>query len=306
MTPWTWSIAYRRLQQGVLIRFGRSRIVGIGTAVRLGTNVAILAIGFAIGTLPGIIVGATAVASGVVAEAIFAGIRVRPVLRGPVREAPPQETPLTFGKFLNFYIPLAMTSLIALLVAPIGSAAVSRMPRALDSLAVWPVINGLIFMLRSVGIAYNEVVVALLDVRGAARALRRFALILGSTTSSVLLIVAATPIAAIYFGRVSALSPSLTVLATAGIWCSVLMPGLGVLQSWHQGVLVHGHRTRAITQAVLVYLATSAILLLIGIRVGRFPGLFVALLTSVIANAAQIFWLSLRSRTSIRVLAGAK
>ena len=38
MTPWTWSIAYRRFHQGVLIRFGHSRTVGLGTMVRLSTD----------------------------------------------------------------------------------------------------------------------------------------------------------------------------------------------------------------------------------------------------------------------------
>ena len=33
--PWTWSIAYRRFHQGVLIRFGHSLKVGLGTGVRL-------------------------------------------------------------------------------------------------------------------------------------------------------------------------------------------------------------------------------------------------------------------------------
>ncbi len=33
--PWTWAIAYRRFHQGVLIRFGHSLKVGVGTAVRL-------------------------------------------------------------------------------------------------------------------------------------------------------------------------------------------------------------------------------------------------------------------------------
>ncbi|NIR67615.1 MAG: hypothetical protein GWN61_23745, partial [candidate division Zixibacteria bacterium] len=37
MTPWTWSIAYRRFNQGVLIRFGHSNAVGIGSVVRLST-----------------------------------------------------------------------------------------------------------------------------------------------------------------------------------------------------------------------------------------------------------------------------
>ncbi|MGH2570626.1 MAG: hypothetical protein ACRDGR_05330, partial [bacterium] len=62
MTPWTWSIAYRRFQQGVLIRHGRSRIVGAGTAVRLLAIVAVLAIGGAAGGA-GIVVGTAAVST---------------------------------------------------------------------------------------------------------------------------------------------------------------------------------------------------------------------------------------------------
>ena len=38
MVPWTMSIAYRRTQQGVLIRFERARAVTWGTMVRLGTH----------------------------------------------------------------------------------------------------------------------------------------------------------------------------------------------------------------------------------------------------------------------------
>src|SRR5262245_60235314 len=39
MLPWTWSIAYRRFHQGVLIAAGRSRPVGIGTAIRIAAGV---------------------------------------------------------------------------------------------------------------------------------------------------------------------------------------------------------------------------------------------------------------------------
>jgi len=99
MTPWTIAIAYRRFQQGVLIRFGRSREVGIGTAVRLGTNALVLGLGAAAGTWPGIAVGTAAVALGVIAEAAYAGWRVRPARYGPLRAAPPASPPLTTRRF---------------------------------------------------------------------------------------------------------------------------------------------------------------------------------------------------------------
>ena len=45
MTPWTWSIAYRRTHQGVLIRHERGRVVMVGSAVRLLANLGVYAIG---------------------------------------------------------------------------------------------------------------------------------------------------------------------------------------------------------------------------------------------------------------------
>jgi len=153
MTPWTWSIAYRRFNQGVLIRFGHSETVGIGTVIRLSADVLVLAIGYWLGGVSGIVVGTLAVSAGVISEALYVGIVVRPVLRRQLKPAPPLEQPLTWRGFYDFYIPLALTSLIFLLAQPIGSAAISRMPLALASLAVWPALSGLTFMFRSAGMA---------------------------------------------------------------------------------------------------------------------------------------------------------
>ena len=86
-----------------------------------------------------------------------------------------------------------MTSLISLLVNPIGSAAMGRMPSPVESLAVWQVLGGLIFMVRSLGIAYNEVVVALLDEPVPTHALRRFATYLISITTLIWILLVATP-----------------------------------------------------------------------------------------------------------------
>ncbi|NTV72533.1 MAG: AAA family ATPase, partial [Azonexaceae bacterium] len=63
---------------------------------------------------------------------------VKPVLNYELKPAPTVSPAITLRSFLDFYIPLAMTSLLFLLAQPIGSAALSRMPNALASLAVWP------------------------------------------------------------------------------------------------------------------------------------------------------------------------
>ena len=296
VTPWTWSIAYRRFQQGVLIRFGRPRTVGVGTGVRLATNVTVLALGTAIGNLPGIVVGTAAISCGVLAEALFIGWRVRPIVRGELAAAPDSGERLTARGFLRFYIPLAMTSLISLLALPIGSAAMSRMPRPIDSLAVWPVLSGLTFTLRSLGFAYTEVVVALFERNGAPRALFRFTVLLASATSAALLLIAASPLAGLWFASVSGLSAPLAALGSRAIWISLLLPALSVLQSWHQGILVHLRRTRGVSEAVSIYLTTSGLFLWLGVRSDRFTGLYVGLAAALAGYLAQVLWLQRRSR----------
>ncbi len=300
MTPWSWSIAYRRFNQGVLIRFGHSRAVGVGTLVRLGSEVLVLVGGYLVGTIPGVAVAGGAIAVGVMGEAVYTGLRVRPVLRNQVRPAPPAGLPPTWPGFLRFYVPLSMTSLLYLLVQPIGSAALSRMPSALDSLATWPVCTGLIFLLRSLGMAYNEVVVALLDQPGAAAALRRFTACLAGLTTAAMVLLTATPLAAIWFGPLSALSAPLVELARGAVWLALPVPGLNVLQSWFQGRIVHSGHTRAITEAVVIYLLASTAIQWSGVAWGQVPGLYVGLAAFSAGYAMQTAWLWVRSRVRDR------
>lgn len=312
MTPWTWAIAYRRFNQGLLIRFGHSRAVGTGTLVRLGADGAVLAIGYLVnkgaalsifgGPVSGIIVASAAITTGVVCEAIYAELRARPVRCTQLRQAPPAEQPLTFHSFLEFYTPLAMTSLLSMVVQPIGSAALSRMPNAISSLAAWSVVSGFLFLLRSLGFAYNEVTITLLDEPRALHKLQRFATFLTILTTALLLVVVATPLAPFWFERVSALKPQLAAMARRGLWVALLMPGLTVLQKWYQGIVVHSRRTRGITEAVIIFLFVDSLILWLGVIWGQVNGMYVGLAAFGMGMLAQTIWLRRRSRPAIRAL----
>ncbi len=302
MTPWTFAIAYRRFNQGVLIRFGHSRAIGLGTMIRLGSNVTTLIAGFLVGTLPGIAVATGAVAVGVMAEALYVGLRVQPVLRHQLRPAEPVKPPLTFYAMMAFYIPLALTSLLGLIIRPIGSAAISRMPDALASLAVWSVVQGLMFMVQSLGTAYNEVVVAMLDEPGAVRTLRRFAAILAVTTTAAMVLLAATSLSRVWFETISALPPALADMARVGLWLTLPLPAISALQSWFQGSIVNSRRTRGITEAVMVFMAVNGVILVAGVSWGQAAGLYVGLAAVVVASIAQTAWLAWRSRGAMRVI----
>lgn len=296
MLPFTWSIAYRRFHQGLLIRHGRSVSVSVGTAIRLLALVVSVVVGVQLG-LPGIVVGTLGIATGVVVEAVFIGLQVRPIVRGELPEDPAAQ--LTWGAFGRFYTPLALTSLLLLVVQPLGSAALSRMPEALASLAAWPVLASFVFLFRGLGMAYNEVVVALLDERGAWRGLRRFSLLLSAGMTALLLVIALTPLARGFFGGVMGLELPLAALASSGLLLAFAWPALTVYQSLFQGVLVHSRQTASITQSVLLSLASSALCLVVGALLGTLPGLYVVTVAFIVGSGVQVAWLAHRSRGAL-------
>lgn len=299
MLPWTWSIAYRRFHQGMLIRFGHSKSISTGTLIRLGVDILVLAIGYAIHDVSGVVVASSAVATSVLCEAIYVGIIARPVIDHELKPTPPISPALTWRAFFAFYIPLVMTSLLSLLVQPIGAAALSRMPDPIESLATWAVVSGLVFMFRSGGIAFNEVVVALLDEFQAAAILWKFAGKLILITSGIWLLIMATPISSIWFQTISALPIHLAALAQIGIWITLPMPALAVLQSWYQGALLHSHKTRGITEAVILYLFLNIATLTLGVLSGKITGLYIGLASFVFSTLIQTVWLWHRSKGSI-------
>jgi hypothetical protein len=228
---------------------------------------------------------------------LYAGWSVRPLLAGPVRAAPaPPGDPLTMARFLRFYLPLSLTPLFLFVTMPVAAAAMGRMPHPLESLAAWPAVNGLVLSVRSTGFALNEVVVSLLDRPGAAAALRRFALRLGAATSLLLLVLAATPLGAAWFGAVAGLEPVLAALAVPALWFALPIPGATALQSLHQGTIVHAHATRHVTESVAILLVTTAAVLGVGIAWGGPPGLWVAMAAAGGGNLAQMAWLARRAR----------
>ena len=302
MTPWTGAIALRRFQQGILVRFERSRAVGVGTGVRLIVNGAVLGIGYASGGLSGIAVGSLGLAAGVVAEDIFIGICVQPVLRERLKPTQASGEPLTRGAFLRFYVPLALTPALALAVQPVTAGAISRMPEAMTSLAAWPAVMGVVFVLRSVGFAYNEVVVALLGKPQGPPALKSFARLIAIGTTALLIAIAATPLAEIVFGEVLGLAPELVHVSRIALGCAGLMPAYTVVLHLFQGILVHTRRTRGVIEATSLYLVIVTGALVLGVQWQVIPGIYYGFLSLTTGALLQTAWMGWRSRAALRSL----
>jgi hypothetical protein len=301
--PWTWSIAYRRFGQGVLIRLRRSIWVGTGTVLRLAAEVAVLAVGYAIGSLAGIAVAALAMNAGVMSEALFVFIVLRKPLKTELKPAPILQRPFTTRELVRFYVPLALTSTIAQICAPIGSAAISRMPRALDSLAAWPVVSAMRLLTSSPGLAYNETVVALVERPRSSQRLWRFSLTLSAFTTAGLVVLITPPVANLVFKSLLHLPPAVALLSHRSLWFLLPMPTIAVLQSWYQGVILHSGRTRGIIESVLLFTVVIASFLGAGVIWGIFTGIYVAAGTFTLGDVVRTVWLRIRSRSARRSLA---
>jgi hypothetical protein len=295
MTPWTWAIADRRFHQGILIRFGRARAVGLGTLVRVIATVAVLVLASCLG-LSGIAVAATGLTVGVCVEMVFARLVVGEILRERMPAAAAGAEPLTTARLLAFYVPLAVTPFLSLVSQPLGTACVARLPDAVRSLAAWPVVIGLVFMSRCVGIAFNEVVVSHAGDPGGRRALDRFAAGLAAVTVGILALFPATPLARWWFEGVQGLEPDLAALAEGALWFAVLLPGLTVAHSLFQGLLVHAGRTRGVTESVVAFLVVFGAILYAGVVAERWNGLIVSMAAFTAGSAVQAVWLWWRAR----------
>jgi O-antigen/teichoic acid export membrane protein len=155
-------------------------------------------------------------------------------------------------------------------------------------------------MLRSIGVAYNEVVVALLDEPLSSHNLRRFTGLLTGFSTLLILVIALTPLSTLWFQVFSGLESELADMAVIGLLIAIPTAGLSVLQSWYQGLILHGGRTRGITEAVILFLVICTALLGAGVMRGGVTGLYWVLAAFTIAMLIQTIWLWYRSRRNER------
>ena len=316
MLPFIPSLAIRRFQYGVLIRCDHTRVVSVGTLLRLILEVA-LAIGlYRLAGWDGILIATTSISAGVLFEAVYATVRVRPVLLNELPPAaPPSRSstpPLTLNRFMRFYLPLALTTLLQISLQPLVSASLSRMPDSLGSLALWPVLYGVLIMANSAAIAYVEAVIVLLDRPGSLKALRRFTWQLGLSLAAIPLVLAVTPLGRFLFLHITGLPLELIEQAQNVLWLMIPLPALTTLSSWFHGTLINSQRTRAITEAVLLSSTIIAVLLALGSLWGGqpcltltagsqtflcgVPGVYIAMVAFTVGLTIHNLWLWRRTQ----------
>ena len=295
LLPWPAAIGYRRFHQGILVRMGLTRRIAYGTALRLSTMGG-TALGLsALTSMPGAWVGGAALASGVVVEAAASRVWASASLRLLRLTAPTpeyQRAPLTTRGITHFYLPLALTSVLTLGVNPLVAFFLGQSRMPLESLAVMPVVGGLIFAFNTAGLAFQEVAITLYShARASLGGLTRFAGWLGLASAGALAVFVATPLLGLWLEKAVGLEPALARFAWLPVAIAIPLPAITVFTSMQRAVLVVRRHTRPISWGTGLEVAGIAGALWLLTRVFGWIGVVAAVAAMVAGRAAAMGYL---------------
>lgn len=294
LLPWPAAIGFRRLYQGVLIRNGKTRAVALGTVVRLVSMSATAYILATFTSVPGIIVSGASLSAGVVFEWFAAWYFVQPLLKNlPLQSSTPV---MNYPALAKYYFPLMMTSLISLVAQPILTFFLGQSRMPLESLALLPVLSSFTFMFKTVGISFQEVVIALAGSRlQNIPLLRSTGFRIGLTLSAVFLIIVVTPLSYVWFGMVVGLPDSLYNLIRLPSQLAFMLPFVALGYAFYAASALVNNDNSWITYATALEVAVIILTLFVSIGVFDALGIVAAALALVLGRSTSAGVLALRS-----------
>lgn len=301
LLPWPAAIGYRRLYQGLLIKNAKTRYVAYGTITRLVSMVFTAIVLFLIGNINGVVVGAAALSIGVIAEAVACRLMAKKIVSKIKNgELETDENILTFREIVNFYYPLALTSILSLAVHPMIAFFLGHSKNAIESLAVMPVINSLVFLFRTFGLSYQDVGVTLLDDKFSEyKIIKNFAIILSVISTLFLFSIAFTPLSMLWFNNLSGLGMELSKFAEFPLQILAIMPALAVLLNFQRSIMMASKRTFPLSIATGLEVLGIFISLFIFVHIYHLNGALSAALAILSGRILSVIYLHFPFRKEV-------
>ena len=305
LIPWAGAVGIRRYYQGVLIRFGQTKVVSIGSVVRLATMVVALLVGIALLPERGVMVGGLALLAGVIADMFVAVLFARRLLLQHVLPAESDEAQpagLKMIPFLAFFVPLIMTTALRFIGRPLMLSGIARSQEPMLALAAFPVAAGTLQMFSGFVQMLQQVTVAQIRDAQSARVVQRFVLLVTAGCTAMVALVAFTPLANLYHGQAIGLEGAVLAMANVSLRLIVPAAGLTALQAYLQGLMIRESRTMTVNIAAI----GNVILLVGGINLiavnTKWPGHIIAGVVFPVALLLEVAVLYVWCRPMIRRL----
>ena len=291
---WPLPIGWRRAQQGLLIRTGRTLAISTATVIRLVTLAVALAGGLVLFPRGGAVVAGWAMNLSVTVEAVLVTWAARRALR--LADLPGEGTHLDGRDLWRFYRPLATTSIIQQAARPVLNAGIAAAVLGVDSLAAWPVTWSLVILIAGPGWSLQQLTNALAVDEAAYRRVRNFCLVLCGLFVALLGVVALTPLYRLAMGGIYNLSPELQALAKPAVLLLIPFPLLLGMQGVLRGVRIRRGCTTAVRSGVVVNVMVLAATILVGVTLLRPTGVMLAAVANQTGILAELAWLRWKAR----------
>jgi hypothetical protein len=285
LIPWSPAIGWRRHVQGMLIRAGQTRVIGIGTGLRMATIALVSIALFQSGRFSGVMVAALALVVSVIVEAGF----IELASRRPLRSAsilPHDGEEIEWKALVKFHWPLTAATLVFMATLPVTSSALAQSPDRILAMAAWQTSLSLGFPLRTIVFALPEVVISLSMVPRGPERLFRFCLSVGGCLTGLALALAALRMDERFFTSVMGAPALIAREAHRAILLTCALPLIQAATGYLRGMLTARLNTMARLNSTIV----QSVVLVLGLGAGLalgWPGVVVAALAVVASVFAE-------------------
>lgn len=249
---WPALIGIRRYYNGILVRFGRTAIIGWATAARVVMMILVTVMGISWFPEHGVMVGGAALMLGVFVDTTMAVVAARILLKEGVLPAHSEDSPAggrTVAGFVRFFVPLALTSTLRIVARPLMLSGIARGAAPVLSMAAFPVALGTLSLVDGQLQMLQQVVVARVRDPATYQVVRRFTWIVSMACAALLSLVSFTALGDWYHGGIIGLRGEVLAAANLSLVFLAVAPLLTGLQAYNQGLLIRSGETVSVNVA---------------------------------------------------------
>jgi len=291
--PIPFCVGYRRFYQGILVHYGRNSKVGLGTAIRLVVTVSTMLI-LAYFNYTGVIVGTGGCVAGMIVEAIISRIFVNPIIKNYQLGNITDKNAISYREIAKFYIPLALTSVIATAVTPLMTFFLSRGAYPIESLAVYPVLCGITGLFISATISLHDLALGSFDAKNYNRqSVKTFQFRVTSMMCIILSLVLFSPFNGTLFVSIYDLPRSLITFAQTASAYVILFVMANACIFWRRASAIYERLTHLVTLASITDVTIITLVMFCLLNYTKISGVsaaFIALTLGRISEALFLFY----------------